>query len=136
MSQWLFQPATENGQPIAENVSQTLVFRPPANTPVQTASNTIRHTGGPPADSVPGNIHPVHLVPPQYPPAAYRRNQGGSVTVSFLVEPSGHTSHIRVMYSNPRYIFNRAATAAVRRWRFKHVATTGVVQTIRFTPPN
>ena len=137
VSQWLFQPATENGQPIAENVSQTLVFRPPANAPSQTASDTIRHSGGPPADSVPGNIHPVHLVPPQYPPAAYRRNQGGSVTVSFLVEPSGHTSHIRVMYSDPRHIFNRAATEAVRRWRFKHVTKpTEVVQTIRFTPPN
>jgi TonB family protein len=140
VSQWLFQPATENGQPVAENVSQTLVFRPPANmdqTPSQTASNTVRHFGGPPSNSVPGNIHPVHLVPPQYPPTAYRRNQGGLVTVSFLVDPSGRTSHIDVVYSKPRHTFDSAAKDAVRQWRFKPVTKpTKVVQTITFTPPD
>lgn len=140
VSQWLFQPATKNGQPVAENVSQTLVFRPPANmqqTPSRTASNTVRHFGGPPSNSVPGNIHPVHLVPPQYPPAAYRRNQGGLVTVSFLVDSNGRTSHIDVVYSKPRHIFDSAARDAVRQWRFKPVTQpTKVVQTITFTPPN
>ncbi len=140
VKQWLFQPATVNGRPVAENVSQTLVFRPPANTsqaPTQTASNMTRHVGKPPADSVPGNIQPVHLVPPQYPPAAYRRNEGGSVTVSFLVDPNGHTSHINVVYSEPRHTFDTAAMNAVREWRFKPInKPTKVVQTITFTPPD
>ncbi len=140
VSQWLFQPATENGQPVAENVSQTLVFRPPANTPQapeQAEAKPVRHFGGPPANTVPGNIHPLHLVPPKYPPAAYRRNQGGMVTVSFVVDPNGHTSHIDVVYSKPRHIFDSAAEDAVRHWRFKPVSQpTKVVQTITFTPPN
>jgi len=138
VKQWLFQPATVNGQPVAENVSQTLVFRPPSRaeqTPAQ--SRAIRHSGGPPSDSVPGNIYPVHIVPPRYPPAAYNNNKGGRVTVSFVVGPDGRTTHIRVVYSKPRHIFDTAAMNAVRRWRFKPVSKpTTVVQTIRFTPPN
>ncbi len=138
VKQWLFQPATVNGQPVAENVSQTLVFRPPAHSqqsPAHPAS--VRHSGGPPSDSVPGNIHPVRISPPRYPPAAYNNNRGGRVTVSFVVDPNGRTSHIRVVYSKPRHIFDNAAMNAVRRWRFKPVSKpTTVVQTIRFTPPN
>ena len=138
--QWLFQPATENNQPVADTVSQTLVFRPPqSNEPgsAQAGQSIIRHSGRPPADSVPGNIHPVHLVPPKYPTGAYGSGEGGMVTVSFKVEPDGRTSHIRVVYAKPRHIFNVATKNAVRQWRFKHVShPTTVVQTIRFTPPN
>lgn len=139
VKQWVFQPATVNGKPVAVKVNQTLVFRPPAQSSSQTptSSRTVHHSGRPPANSVPGNIHPVHLVPPQYPAAAYNNNQGGRVTVSFVVEPNGHTSDIQVVYSKPRHIFDSAAMNAVRRWRFKPVnKPTKVVQTIRFTPPN
>lgn len=136
VSQWLFQPATENGQPVAVNVSQTLVFRPPHPATAKAARST-RHSGAPPADSVPGNIHPLHLVPPQYPSRAYRLSEGGVVTVSFVVRPNGHTARIKVLYSKPRVTFNNAAMNAVRQWRFKPVNhTTRVVQTIRFTPPD
>lgn len=141
VKQWTFQPATVNGLPVAERVRQTLVFRPPTNKasrePRHTAPKAMRHSGMPPANFVPHNIHPVHLVPPQYPSAAYRRNEGGKVTVSFLVEPNGHTSHIRLVYSNPRHTFDNAAMNAVRKWRFDPVSKpTKVVQTIKFTPPN
>ncbi len=136
---WLFDPATADGIPVASQVRQTLVFRPPAKTgskaPVEPnpQPSAARQT---PANLVPGNIHPTHLVPPQYPPNAYRAHQGGSVTLSFTVTPSGYTRHIRVLTSRPRYIFDRAAIEAVQQWRFKPVKTpTRVVQTIRFTPP-
>jgi protein TonB len=133
---WLFDPATVDGVPVARQVSQTLVFRPPAKAEFETPApqpGTARQT---PANSVPDNIHPTHLVPPQYPPNAYRARQGGSVTLSFTVTPGGHTSQIRVLTSRPRYIFDRAAIEAVRQWRFKPIKTpTKVVQTIRFTPP-
>lgn len=138
--QWLFQPATENNHPVADTVSQTLVFRPPQSNGAgnaQANGSSSRHSGKPPADSVPGNIHPVHLVPPEYPTSAYGSGQGGVVTISFQVEPNGRTSHIRVVYAKPQHIFNVATENAVRQWRFKHIShPTKVVQTIRFTPPN
>lgn len=136
---WLFRPATANGVPVASRVRQTLVFRPPAGTqspaPRQHAPQA-GAVGRHPADSVPSNIHPTHLVAPQYPQQAYRSRVGGSVTVSFMVAPNGHTRDIRVVTSRPRHIFDNAAVEAVQRWRFKPVAKpTRVVQTIRFTPP-
>lgn len=139
VSHWLFHPATANGVPVATRVRQTLVFRPPAGArspvpqqPAPQAGAVGRH----PADSVPSNIHPTHLVAPQYPQQAYRSRVGGSVTVSFMVAPNGHTRDIRVVTSRPRHIFDNAAVEAVQRWRFKPVAKpTRVVQTIRFTPP-
>ncbi|MGH8126899.1 MAG: energy transducer TonB [Gammaproteobacteria bacterium] len=136
VSHWLFHPATADGEPVASRVSQTLVFRPPARVKpvVKPQPATEPKT---PANSVPGNIHPTHLVAPQYPSNAYRSRQGGNVTVSFVVTRSGRTSDIQVITSKPRHIFDNAAKDAVRQWRFKPVKTpTTVVQTINFTPPD
>lgn len=140
VSRWLFRPATANGMPVASNARQTLVFRPPARAktaPPAQPKPQPDQARQIPADSVPGNVHPTHLVAPQYPPNAYRSRQGGSVTVSFLVTRSGRTSDIQVITSEPRHIFDNAAKDAVRQWQFKPVkAPTKVVQTIKFTPPD
>lgn len=140
--QWRFHPATADGAPVASNVSQTLVFRPPAKPAPTTVAKTPEpppsgNGGQPPPNSVPSNIHPTHLVPPHYPSGAYRARQGGRVTVSFMVGRNGHTRDIRVLSSKPRHTFDSAAVDAVRQWRFKPVDTpTKVVQTITFTPPD
>ncbi|MGA7966236.1 MAG: energy transducer TonB [Gammaproteobacteria bacterium] len=137
---WLFQPATADGTPVASKVRQTLIFHPPAGAnpePTAQPKSQLDKSHQTPADSVPGNVHPTHLVAPQYPPNAYRSGQGGSVTVSFMVTRSGQTSDIQVLASKPRHVFDNAAQAAVRQWRFKPVKTpTKVVQTIHFTPPD
>lgn len=140
VSQWLFHPATADGVAVARRVSQTLLFRPPAK-PLPTAQSKPQPRPEPkphtPANSIPGNIHPTHLVAPRYPPNAYRSRQGGSVTVSFTVRRSGRTGHIRVLMSKPHHVFDRATVEAVRQWRFQPVKTpTQVVQTINFTPPD
>jgi periplasmic protein TonB len=78
---------------------------------------------------------------PDYPPEAAARGIGGVVTVSFTVDVSGTTRDIKVEASNPEKLFDRAAVAAVRRWRYEPVEVNGVpteVPTrlaIRFTPP-
>lgn len=138
VKQWRFRPATADGTPVPTNVSQTLVFRPPARKEPEVAKQppSPAKGGQPPPNSVPSNIHPTHLVPPDYPPNAYRSRQGGHVTVSFMVMPNGHTRDIRVLASKPRHTFDHAAVEAVRQWQFKPVkAPTRVVQTISFTPP-
>jgi protein TonB len=53
-----------------------------------------------------------------YPPAALRSHQSGWVVVSFTIDPNGRTSDVRVVSSQPRRIFDRAAIEAVNRYRF------------------
>jgi TonB family protein len=57
-------------------------------------------------------------VEPAYPRNAASRRMAGWVDVGFTVEPSGRTSDARVIGADPPGIFDEAALAAVRRWRF------------------
>lgn len=59
---------------------------------------------------------------PQYPQAAERAGIEGSVTVEFGLTPEGHTRDIRVVESSPPEVFDAAAIAAVRTWRFESVS--------------
>ena len=65
-------------------------------------------------------------LPPQYPPSAMMREQEGYVEVLFDVELDGSVSNASVIESQPPRIFDRAATAAVSRWRFQPVVREGV----------
>lgn len=82
---------------------------------------------------------PIRVVPPQYPPAANKR-ETGSVVVSFIVTSGGSTSDIRVMESTLPSEFDKAAVAAVNQWRFKPYRAHGkpanvrVKQRINFSP--
>jgi len=44
------------------------------------------------------------------------------VTVEFGLTPEGHTRDIRVVESSPPEVFDAAAIAAVRTWRFESVS--------------
>jgi periplasmic protein TonB len=78
---------------------------------------------------------------PDYPPEAATRGVGGVVTVAFTVDVKGTTRDIKVTASNPEKLFDRAAVAAVRRWRYDPVEVNGVpteiptTLAIRFAPP-
>ncbi len=65
-------------------------------------------------------------LPPQYPPSALMREQEGYVEVLFDVELDGSVSNTEVIESKPPRIFDRAAMAAVARWRFQPVVREGV----------
>jgi protein TonB len=54
----------------------------------------------------------------RYPTAAMRARQEGWVVVSFTVDPDGSTSDVKVVESQPRHVFDRAAIDAVERYRF------------------
>ena len=64
-------------------------------------------------------------LPPQYPPSALMREQEGYVEVLFDVELDGSVSGAEVIESKPKRIFDRAAIAAVSRWRFQPVVREG-----------
>ena len=65
---------------------------------------------------------PVSTPPPEFPPEAYRSRQSGEVQVEFVVGTDGSVTSARVVRSNPRRVFDRAALEAVNRWRFQPVA--------------
>lgn len=65
-------------------------------------------------------------VDPIYPTGALRAHQSGWVVVSFTIDPSGSTSDVRVVNSQPGRVFNRAALDAVARYRFTPAMKDGV----------
>jgi TonB family protein len=77
---------------------------------------------------------------PNYPRNAAARRLAGWVDVSFTVEASGRTRDVQVAGAEPAGVFEEAAVAAVRRWRFasrEDDAAAGPVRTqvrVRFDP--
>jgi protein TonB len=67
-----------------------------------------------------GNASPVltRRVEPVYPAEARRTRRQGWVDVVFTVQPDGSVTGATVADADPRYVFDRAALAAVSRWRF------------------
>lgn len=62
----------------------------------------------------------------RYPTAAMRARQEGWVLVSFTVDPDGKTSGVKVVESQPRHVFDRAAMDAVERYQFTPAMKSGV----------
>jgi protein TonB len=63
----------------------------------------------------------------------------GYVTIRFTVTDDGTVSNPKVIESRPPRVFDRAALAAIKRWKFRPKFVNGVaveqngVQTIEFT---
>ncbi len=55
-----------------------------------------------------------------------RARQEGWVLVSFSVDPDGRTSDVKVVESQPRRVFDRAAMDAVERYHFTPAMKDGV----------
>ena len=67
-------------------------------------------------------VRALSTPPPDYPSAALRDGQSGQVLVEFTVNTDGSVSNPRVVRAEPARVFDRAALAAVRRWRFQPVS--------------
>ena len=81
-------------------------------------------------------------VAPEYPVDAQTRRIGGVVSVTFTVDTRGETRDIQIVKATPPGVFERAATAAVKRWRYEPPTLDGVPtevpvrMQIRFAPPD
>jgi periplasmic protein TonB len=62
---------------------------------------------------------PVLMVIPIYPPRAEKRNQEGYVIVEYTVTRSGEVRDVKVIESKPKYVFDRAAIEAARKFKYK-----------------
>jgi TonB family protein len=96
-----------------------------ATLPVAATPGITPGTGGATADTAPatGNVAfssltVRHYVEPDYPRSASARRLAGWVDVAFTVKQSGKTEDVRVVSAEPPGVFDDAALAAVRRWRF------------------
>jgi protein TonB len=72
---------------------------------------------------------------PAYPPEAFRSGTSGEVEIEFTVGSDGAVTAARVVHATPPRVFDRAALAAVKRWRFQPVnAPITTRRTIGFNP--
>ena len=71
------------------------------------------------------DLIPLTMLPPQYPPSARMRRIEGWVDMLFTVNADGSVSDPVITDSEPPNVFDRAATDAARRWRFRPVTQDG-----------
>ncbi|MBS0580045.1 MAG: TonB family protein [Proteobacteria bacterium] len=62
---------------------------------------------------------------PDYPESALAQHIAGSVLVQYTVDVNGETRDIKVLESSPPGVFDRAATNAIRRWRYAPMLVNG-----------
>lgn len=67
----------------------------------------------------------VERVPPKYPRDAAEGKVEGSVEMQFTVNAEGHVQDVTVLNSEPRDIFDAAAVASVKEWRFNPALQDG-----------
>lgn len=76
--------------------------------------------------------------PLSFPPEARAKNISGFVTLEILVSPTGDGSQVRVISAEPPGVFEAAAMAAIKDWKFEPALASGqavaswVTQRIRF----
>ena len=87
----------------------------------------------PPAATPANGITVLSLTPPEYPQLAMEHHLSGSVLLRVEVAPDGHVANAVVESAVPRGIFEEAAIAAVRTWRFQPAMKDGrpVAQQVR-----
>jgi len=71
------------------------------------------------------DLIPLSMLPPQYPPSARIRQIEGWVDLLFTVNSDGTVSDPVIVDAEPADIFDRAASDAALRWRFRPVTEDG-----------
>lgn len=91
----------------------------PAAAPGDTVSSPITQ-----ADTAPANATPaapprvLHVQQPVYPDLAARRGIQGTVVLEFALRTDGRIRDARIVSADPAGVFDAAALAALRGWRF------------------
>ncbi len=66
-----------------------------------------------------GEAIPLVTIEPQWPREALLKGTEGWVLLQFTINPDGSTKDVTVVDSNPRRLFDREATRAIYKWKFK-----------------
>jgi len=86
-------------------------------------------------DSVDEPPRPISRTPPRYPERARKKGIAGRVELSLLVTAAGAVQDARILSAQPVGVFEDAALAAVRAWRFQPAMYEGRPVAIRVTLP-
>jgi TonB family protein len=106
------------------------------------SSSAAQAAGGPDLAALAAQLKRTRYVPPEYPDRALNDRVGGSVVVQYVVDKKGYTKDIKITQSTPPGTFDRAATDAIRQWRYRPAQYNGrpvevpVRTMIRFVLPN
>jgi protein TonB len=68
----------------------------------------------------------IQRVAAEYPEDAAKKGVEGAVDLSFTISSRGDVHDVTVVHAEPSSIFNRAAIAAVRRWKYEPRAIDGI----------
>jgi TonB family protein len=104
------------------------------------ASRSAQAAGVNPA-SLAASLKRTRYQPPEFPQKALSQHLSGSVTVEYTVDTSGEPRDVRVVEATPPGVFDKAAVAAVKRWKYDPVLANGapvevpVRTSIRFELP-
>jgi TonB family protein len=91
--------------------------------------------------SLAATLKRTHYVPPEFPSKALSQHVSGAVTVEYTVDVNGDPRDVRVIEATPPGVFDHAAIAAVKRWKYDPVMVNGspvevpVRTSIRFELP-
>jgi TonB family protein len=96
------------------------------NSPAATAANAAGSANVDPAS----RLKRTRKVDPEYPERALTQKITGSVTLEFTVNAKGEPEDVHVVSAEPAGTFDRAAIAAVRRWRYEPLVIDGAPQEV------
>ncbi|WNC68954.1 TonB family protein [Thalassotalea nanhaiensis] len=68
---------------------------------------------------------PIVRVAPKYPIPAMRDGKQGWVQLAFSIDEVGRVKNIKVLASEPKRIFNKAAIQALKKWKYKARMVSG-----------
>lgn len=70
------------------------------------------------ADTLDVAPRPLDRTPPRYPAAARKQGVEGVVVLNLLIDAGGRVTRAKVLESSPPGVFDQAALAAAKSWRF------------------
>jgi TonB family protein len=82
-------------------------------------------TAGPDLAALAARLQRTRYVAPEYPDRALNDRVSGSVTVQYTVDKKGYPRDVQVVESTPAGVFDRAATDAIARWRYRPAKYNG-----------
>jgi protein TonB len=100
---------------------------PAAPEPTATAPATAAQPEWVPGEGVvrAGKLTALRTVEPEFPNSAQQSQISGWVEMEFTVALDGSVKDIKVTGSEPRRVFDNAATTALRKYRYKPVLKDG-----------
>jgi len=118
------KPKPPDKPPPAPEMNQARSLKPqqgPVGGAMPNLSADVSMAGGPNLGAAPsdGDILPLVRVPPQYPRRAESAGIEGYVDVEFSISKTGAPYDPVVIESKPPRIFDRAATRAILKWKYK-----------------